>query len=377
MKYELELFENLIHQLSTNSEEVKLQEEELKELLTNEKVRIKRSLVNEAFGLKKEKYVALFIRKHQRALIRMLDELLNSPKIRAVDGIEIVYQSLEEILSFIETYFSKHFNLDQSVPGKYCLVARQEFKNKLRILAFPADSAPGSELAAIAVYPIEKFTGNEKSISFRSLAYLRELMKPIRKILERSSGSIDIRALRRSLIYLNFNSYRFFKYLTYEINAAFQEKETFAEQIEYLSLQLKITNQTHVKPGLSYKPGQMSIKNQLNYWILEELAFVEKKRQLLLLPAKRQDAVIEDFRILTDLSVQQLAYFTKLLVDTKVIKNRNLAELIRFISANTSTKRTERISHESFRTKYYNIEDSAKEFVKDLIIRLLNEARKP
>jgi len=70
--------------------------------------------------------------------------------------------------------------------------------------------------------------------------------------------------------------------------------------------------------------------------------------------------------------VSQLAYFLRILVETEVIKNPNDKELLKFYAKHTRTKKTETISSESLRVKFYNIEDSTKEEVKTIVIKLLN-----
>jgi hypothetical protein len=67
------------------------------------------------------------------------------------------------------------------------------------------------------------------------------------------------------------------------------------------------------------------------------------------------------------MSVSQFAYFIKTLTETGVIQNKNVSELIRFLAKFVKTKRSENISYESFRIKYYNAEDNTKGAVRNLL----------
>jgi hypothetical protein len=82
--------------------------------------------------------------------------------------------------------------------------------------------------------------------------------------------------------------------------------------------------------------------------------------------------VNQGFKVVTELSVAQIACFVRLLVESGVIKNKNRAELITFYAVYTQSKKQENISPESFRTRFYNIEESARQEIRGTIIQLLN-----
>lgn len=67
------------------------------------------------------------------------------------------------------------------------------------------------------------------------------------------------------------------------------------------------------------------------------------------------------------MSVSQFALFTKAFVESGVIQNKNVSELIRFLSKFVKTKRSGTISPESLRIKYYDVESSTKDAVKNLL----------
>ena len=74
-----------------------------------------------------------------------------------------------------------------------------------------------------------------------------------------------------------------------------------------------------------------------------------------------------DFKIKLELSVAQLACLLKALVDNKIIRNTNVMGLLRFFSGHTITKKTEKISLDSLRGKYYNIEWNTRQAVADML----------
>ncbi len=76
-------------------------------------------------------------------------------------------------------------------------------------------------------------------------------------------------------------------------------------------------------------------------------------------------------KFLTILTVAQIAFFLKILVEVKIIDHQIQAEVIRFIARHFKTKKTDTIAVESLRTKYHNVESSTIEAVGKIIAKML------
>ena len=110
------------------------------------------------------------------------------------------------------------------------------------------------------------------------------------------------------------------------------------------------------------------LKDQLSDWLLEEIQYLERKRELVSKSASNEDVFVrKEFKLEFDMSVAQFAYFIKAFVETGVIQNKNISELIRFLAKFVKTKRSESISYDSFRMKYYNVESNTKSSVRNLL----------
>lgn len=391
MKYELDKFESLIEIVLNPSDNQgeKLHARNIaeKKITTdNETERIKKAIIDEVFSLNKDKQVERYIQQHQSALIRLCNSLLKhiSPKqfktslkeanVKTIPGLCFyIYFKLEHILNFIESYFTKYFNQDEKIPTSYRIIGQLEFREKIKTI----DHQKKCELMEIALYPIQEFISQNSPITYRNLIYLKELFNEIKTVCPKCNEKKYYCRLRCNLIYLNFNSYKFFTHLTIHIKNEFQKEESLTKQVEIVSFHLKKLNQAQIKPNFAYKPNHTSIKEQLTNWILEEMAFIEKKHQLTLkFPNANIDEINSRFKLITNLSVSQVAYFIRILVETGVIQNKNPRELIYFFASHIKTKKTENISPESFRNKYYGTEESAKEVVREMIIKLMNETQK-
>jgi hypothetical protein len=63
-----------------------------------------------------------------------------------------------------------------------------------------------------------------------------------------------------------------------------------------------------------------------------------------------------DEKIQTTLSVAELSLGVKLLLESKMINNKNPSELMRLVARNFKTDRNDDISENSIRNKYYTVE---------------------
>ena len=141
--------------------------------------------------------------------------------------------------------------------------------------------------------------------------------------------------------------------------------------IERLSFILKKINQAQVKPGISYNSQAPSLKSQLTSYIIEEIEHLQRLQQLGQFHLSKTGEVLSEFRIQIEMSVAQIAYLAKLLVESRVIGNRNVAELLRFFSRILVSKKVEMISYDSLRSKYYNVEQGTRDAVRNILMRLV------
>lgn len=84
----------------------------------------------------------------------------------------------------------------------------------------------------------------------------------------------------------------------------------------------------------------------------------------------------ESGKIVTPLSVAQLAYIFRVFTETGTLETDNLSNLFRFVAEHIRTTRQEEISFDSIRNKFYKPAASAKESVLDLFVRQVSYIRK-
>ena len=95
---------------------------------------------------------------------------------------------------------------------------------------------------------------------------------------------------------------------------------------------------------------------------------MEKKQQLMHFTG---EIAVAEPKIHTSLSVAHLSLAVKLLVDAKIIKNKNSTELMKLVARNFKTDSRDKISEVSLRNKSYSYEISTVDQMKDLVKGLM------
>ncbi|MEQ1587905.1 MAG: hypothetical protein ABL895_18620 [Cyclobacteriaceae bacterium] len=366
----------------------------IKSIIEAETDRIKKAFIKEVFGMRKEKHVERYIQYHQATLVELIDSLvahLNSDELDHVHEIsttptrlnmlKIFYQCMEDLLTYIEKHFAKYFNQHAKSPESYRYVVHRDIKNKVPDVRYALEKKRiNRRLLTMVLNPLDNFISavRTEEVSYKRMIYLKELLLEVEDLstLKLTGERLDYK-LCLSMGYLNYNSPRFFKYVTTEIHRIIQEQETLSRQLEKLAYFLKIVNQVPVKPGFTFNEKFNSIKDQLSVWISEEIYFFEKRQQLTITFPDADDPVQKDFKLKLNLSVAQLACLLRGLKDIHIITNNNMLEVIRFFASIVQTKQTESVSWESLRTKFYNTDEPTRENIKDLALSLFNYFRKP
>ncbi len=398
MQYELDKLEKLVmNDLDAFDPALELDPKAygiVKSSILEETERIKKAFVKKSFTSKKEKQMEFYIHYHQESIINLFDyvvsylgaynlEPLHSmpEEYTRIHLYQTVYLSLEQLLAFIERHFSKYFNQDAKSPESYRYIVHREIQEKVPDVRHRLEKKGiDKQLMAIALFPLDEFIEgvHRKEVSYRRLIYYKELLNELYELgdaqLENEKLNLQVCMV---LCYLNYNANRFYKYCIQKISQYIQKQRSLSGQMEKLAYLLKLNNQIQVKPGFAYHPKAHTFQEQLSEWITEELHYLEKRQQLLNpYPANADEPVQKNFKLKTDLSVPQLAYFLKLLIETGIIKNKNTLEVIRFTAGIIQTKNTENISWGGLRARFYQPQQHAVETIKDRVISFLNYIRK-
>lgn len=387
MQDELEKTEGWIRSLNESSQFTHASFSEMASAVCTETERIKKIFVRSAFVLTKEKKVERFIQYHQAALVHLIDrvvaalppsemetitELTSEPDW--INMLKLLYVQLEELLTYIEKHFTKYFSLASKTPESYRFMVHREIKLRLPDVRYGLEKKGiNKRLLAIILSPLDTFVEciTAEEVSYRRIIYLRQLLTELEDLAvgRLTQGRLDVK-ICLTLCYLNYNAQHFIKFCTNEINRRVQEQTTLSDQIERLSLMLKIVNQVQPKPGFVYDDSVASIREQLSVWIGEEIVFFEKRQRLAVRGPNPEDPVQKDFKLQLSLTVGQVACLLRALKELGVIRNNNMLEVIRVLAPMIQARNTENVSWESMRSKFYQVESFAREGVREFSANL-------
>ncbi|MBT1705936.1 hypothetical protein [Chryseosolibacter indicus] len=376
MRYELSYFELLLKDevLETLTTPTQAQEEMFLVTVKEEVNRIKASWKNHVLAATSESWIKRYIQHHQRGITELLDSLLKEWTGQGNYLNKVLEDALEELRSFIERYFHGYYNLDERVSFVYASLAKHDIQKQLIVIRKLLSGTAEEHLPLkMLLDMLDNFTNNtsDATYNYRRIAYMKEVLHELTNLAQDGipltwSHIIDF------IFYVNFNSPAFVKHYTNSLQAELVKESTLNGQLGKLAFEYKVINQKQVRPGLIYMPELKSAKELIAEWIIEEMQYLREKQHLLnATPVAPEKDFKNDFKIILDMSVSQFACLIRTFIEIGVIQNKNITELVRFITSAVQTKRSENISQESFRMKYYNIESGTKESVKKTLNRLL------
>lgn len=349
-------------------------------IILDEGHKVKRNIANEALKLPDGDHIKVYIQSYQRELISLANELYsynNCNKVeidfspdKPIDLYslqKIVYNTLEDLIEYLKINFDDYFLFDAKPHRRKVLAAVHQFTECINnVQALSNDS--NVYLNAV-VTTLSDLIHSPEKITFHRIDYLLILTDAILNFPHQKYEKDLTLFLKYHFLHLNFNSAQAKLVFITEYSAVLENLKSVNEKLEKISWYLKRITQTQVQSGMSYEPKEQSLKEYISHWLIEELSFLEKNYIVSKLHDEEPDP---DTKVIFNMSVAQLGCFLKFLVDAEVIKSTNYTELVKLVARGTRTKGTGNISPESLRIKFYNIEESTKNDIKEMIINLLN-----
>jgi hypothetical protein len=362
------------------------------QVLMEENQKIKLAIKEKVFKLKSNLKIEHYIHKNQLAMESQLNSLIKqinpdtnnelyqySDQYNKIDCLKSIYSNLEKLLLFIEKEYNEYLNVNIMVPQRTVLMNEYAIKPKLD---FVRDSLLAKEvngdLLKILFEPILLLStiNLQNKITYYQFNYATEYVMELSQVLIENPNQVNDSEIAEWLLDLNMNSFRFFDYKTNEIQKKLDQCESDVDRLELLYKKLKKFNQHRSKIKKSFIDKLPEIKVQICNWIEEEIEFINRKRNLDDTQRGPIKTMQPNNKILIGLSVAQLGYFVNILMHTGIIKHHNQRDVFRMIADNFKTSGTDSISLDSLSSKFYNVESSTKNTIKEKIIELLNLTKK-
>lgn len=365
-----------------------------KVMLFEETRNFQKRLQEKVLELANEEKIRLYIKNYQILIDSYMKKILQdhipdyqrnaifnlSKEFTIVDIFKIIYQSLEDILVYMEQSFGPYFDLNQNVSYRSKLLFASEYSSKLEVVLGglnKLDIDPG--LREVITVPFEELENlNAGYFSYRDMHYQREYLLAFYHILQVGHNSADVNSkiILSVLRNMNFNALKFFKYLTNKIEEELSLCENLKEKLEVLYFQNKLYNQSIAKKNLGYNATLPSLKQQMTRWLQEEISFYERK----LYSKPKEENMVYNHEVTDKLklrmSVPQMTLVMKAFYETGLLMGSR-REAIRFMNRYYSTENVENISYESLQGKYYKVEDSTRKAVLQMMERVICFLEKP
>ncbi len=317
-----------------------------------------------------------YVQVVQAMVIRLLDKLYSCKQVKGLDDMRVhLYNTLglhlEEVLGFIQDFFSNYFDRNEKVPTYYLLISVEELCRQLQHLQKLSEVGEvDRELIKILVSNFKTFCSIKLSgPTYNELLYQKNLMNDLlsNNVLESESS------IREVLFYFNFNDDDFVAYLFDKLKGVSESFGLNKEKISALRYEQKNVNQLRSKLNCYLSPNMPSLKEQVNSWLEEEIKFLQTEPTFSV-PIKTENEA--DNKIQTSLSVSKLDLLIRLMVVDKIITNRVVAQVLRIVIRTVASAQAENIGFSSFESKYHKPDRGTISAVKELLfrwIKILNQ----
>lgn len=337
---------------------------------------IKKSLVNILFNHRNQSEIEASVQNCQALIIRLLNDLfIYQQNLDENNTLLNLYRSLSnllvDVLTYIERYFSRYFNVDEEIPQIYYLLNNEDFDQQLSSLNLDfKDRISDPQLLDMIIdhNPMQANNRNSKTVTFRDLIYWKELLEELNDMVSRRS---NYKSVEEILLYFNFNHIQFFKYLIDKLQEEYDKLEAVDAKLELLKYRRKFFRQINIKPNFALFSQFPSIKEQALNWIEEEIYFIKSQQHQDEILEKKDIEPTSQSKISVALSVAQLAFLIRVFILGKIITNHNQSDVIRIFASNFKTYKTEDISYGSLYGKYFKPEASAIKEVKGALLQLV------
>lgn len=315
------------------------------------------------------------IQLYQNKLLFLLETITNQfpPEMFTTDQSDdqLVQLSftLYDLLVYLEENYAAYLDLCYNISRLHLLSAREELARETPLLN---RILPDTDVMRIVISSFEE-TLRSDHVTFRQLYYTRELRKCLRN-LQPDSLPEDVEAL---LLYMNFNDSMYLKYKLQLLSVEINSHPTTHQQLTQTKWLLKMNNQQQEQYGYAYDIDQLSLKDQISDWLMHESEFLEYKIKIdETTPLPQEVARWHNFKVKVDLSVNELAFLLRVMIEHGLILNNNKSEVAEFFARYFATNNQPAISADSLRRKMYDYSASSIESVKQLLLDLFHTSKR-
>jgi hypothetical protein len=266
-------------------------------------------------------------------------------------------------------------------PATYLAVLKKELIKRLLSVDkslrdyetyLPSFKILKQELERFLIQPSDKHT-----YIFQEIFYVKDLVLELEHLEPMDEAAVYSR-LDELLINMNFNSKTYIYNLTQRLAASINDLEQPGEKLDRLLFYLKLFKQYHKKPRIIFNRKDADLHKQVSNWFTQEVFYLEKQVHYSIIPLKgvevsKEVVQKEKTKLLSVLSVDQMALILRAADDLKIVMARSLNSVFKNIVPYLSTPYQENISYDSMRSKSYSAEMRDKEIVIETLQQMIKK----
>jgi hypothetical protein len=320
--------------------------------------------------------------RHIVTLGRYIAEIKSLEKIKpahqdVIRNYLLLQNKIYSIIGFIEDNYGQYTQFKDSL----CLVHpdilnnfRQRFTGIKQILVRRCND---HALLKIALGELEDFFNAASSTLYKyeKYIYFKKYIFHLEKLAFSNEKTGWDTNLKNCLFFLNYNHFSFVNYIMEQLRSEIMSLETDAEKISQWQLFYKEFKQLNYLPDLALFPGSHSLKKQLVNKIKAEINYLQNMHLGITTAPSASTVNTKEEKILTALSVPQLALFIRLLIDVGILQAGSRSAILKKIASSLSTAKTGSISEESLRIKFYTPQSVAISIIKEYLYKMINLLR--
>lgn len=349
-----------------------------------QKNKVQSAIKSTVFTLDDEAKIKCLIKKYHSSLITLLDQALEDMALIADNGpirqvLSTIVSCLDELLTLIEHRFTSYLSIEERVPATYLNGVKKELSKRLSVIdkklrgyaAYqPSFTILRQELEKFLNQPSDKHT-----YIFQEILYIKDLCLELER-LEPVDSNAAYSKLDELLINMNFNSKTYIYNLTERLATNVNDIEQPDAKMDSLLFYLKLFKQYHKKPGIIFNRKDADLHKQVSNWFTQEVFYLEKQIHYSIVPIKgvatpKEVVQKEKIKLLSILSVDQMALILRAADDLKIVMARSLNSVFKNIVPYLSTPYQENISYDSMRSKSYSAETRDKEIVIETLQQMI------
>ncbi len=353
--------------------------------IDDEKNKVMTLIKNLVFKIDDESKIKTTVKLYYSSLIVLLDQAMknqiqNSGYSQLKEISEEVIDCTNEILFLIEDRFGNYLDNRKRLPIAYLNPVRKELLTRINMIEQQLNNYPAFKPASdITIQVLKNFLNcppDEHSFTFQEIEYVKELCLEMEQI-EYSESSKIFSTLDELIIYMNFNSRRYFDNLTQRLTNEINSCEKRDDKIERLLFFFKSFKQLSKKTNVVFNPKLPDLKKSLSNWFHHELLYLEKKRYFSVRATNlsTQNVLSEKpkQKVTCALSTDQTGLIIRAADELRILIAKSMSEVFKTIVPNLSTPYKKDLSYDGMRSKSYVAEERDKQIAIQTLQRIIKK----